>query len=150
ILTCRARAATQGRLGPSHVSGLTASGSRDRAMRVPVPGSGWLVYDGGRDPRTSLETAEMISGKQIREMARDSAVEVTLICGRTVVIVAPEHVGCSPDGDLVALASGEGIECFDSDEIAQVRVVVPDPEVERLRAGEVPLWMMDRMRLRPE
>jgi hypothetical protein len=92
----------------------------------------------------------MISGKQIREMARSNAVEVTLTSGRTLVIYSPDQVGSSPGGDLVALASGSSIECFDSDEIVSVGVAKIDPNVEMLRRGEVPAWMMHNMRQHPE
>jgi len=92
----------------------------------------------------------MITGRQIREMARSHAVEVHLTNGRTLVICSPDEVGCSPGGDLVALPSGGCIECFDSDEIDQVGVARPDPNVEMLRRGEVPPWMMYKMRQRPE
>jgi len=92
----------------------------------------------------------MISGRQIREMAGSSALEIRLTNGRTLVIGSPDNVGCSPDGDVVALASGECIECVDSDEIVEVRVVVPDPGVESLRRGDVPGWMLTRMMERPE
>ena len=88
---------------------------------------------------------------QIRGLAHKSAVEVVLTDGRTFMIRAPEHVGGSPSGRQITLPSGEdGLVVVEAGDIAAVRVAIPDPEVEALRAGEISGWLRDRMRERPE
>ena len=84
------------------------------------------------------------------EMARSNAVRVNLTNGRSLVVCSPEGVGCSPDGDVVALSSGAGIELVEPDDVVSVGVARTDPNVEMLRRGEVPPWMMYMMRQRPE
>jgi hypothetical protein len=87
---------------------------------------------------------------KIREMASTSTVEVLLTDGRLFVVQAPEHVGGSPSGDQLVLPFGDSLVLVESDEIAEVRVAVPDPDVEALRRGEVPEWMRYRLCERPE
>jgi hypothetical protein len=70
-----------------------------------------------------------------------------LTSGRTIIVRVPEQVWGHLDGDIIVLSdSRTGVEILD----AEVRAAVPDPDVEAIRAGEVPGWIRDRMRDRPE
>jgi hypothetical protein len=91
-----------------------------------------------------------ITASQIREMATHSAVEVVLTDGRSCVVQAPEHVGGSASGDQLVLPFGGALVLVEADDVASVRVAVPDPDVESLRRGEIPSWLIDRMKDRPE
>src|SRR3954447_16168339 len=93
----------------------------------------------------------MVTASQIQDIARHSAAEVILTDGRTFMIHSPEHVGRSPSGRQVVLPSGEDVLVLvEVDDIAAVRVAALDPDVEMLRAGEIPGWMRDRMREHPD
>jgi hypothetical protein len=88
---------------------------------------------------------------KIREMAATSTVEVMLTDGRLFVVQAPEHVGGSPSGDQIMLPFGDdALVLVEAGEIAEVRVAAPHPDVESLRRGEVPAWLLARMREQPE
>ena len=88
---------------------------------------------------------------EIRAMASRSPVEVLLSDGSTFMIQAPEHVGGWPSGHQIMLPLGEeSMVVVEAGDVASVHVGVPDPEIESLRRGEIPSWLMDRMRERPE
>src|SRR5258705_13453413 len=92
-----------------------------------------------------------VTAAQIREIVGHSTAEVLLTSGRTIVVRVPEQVWGHLDGDIIVLSdSRAGVEILDAAEIAEVRAAVPDPDVEAIRAGEVPGWIRDRMRDRPE
>jgi len=92
-----------------------------------------------------------ITVRQIREMASHSTVEVVMHDGRTFMIHAPENVGGSPNGrQLMLPCGGEGLQLVEADEIADVRIAIPNTDVESLRRGEVPAWLMARMREQPD
>jgi hypothetical protein len=92
----------------------------------------------------------MTIASQIREMATHSAVEVVLTDGRSCVVQAPEHVGGSADGDQLVLPFGGSLVLVEAEDVSAVRVATPDPDVESVRRGEVPGWLLTRMRERPE
>jgi hypothetical protein len=62
---------------------------------------------------------------------------------------APEHLGGSARGRQVLRPFGEDrLYCVEANDVAAVRVVDPDPDVELFRRDEIPEWRKARMRER--
>jgi hypothetical protein len=90
------------------------------------------------------------SGTKIRALAGRGPLVVTLDDGRTFVVRTPGQVA-GPEGRHVVLpGGGEAFAIVDPMRITDVAPLVPDPDVEEVRAGRPPRWLLRRLAEQPE